>query len=217
MDEKHELPKGNVEEGERINSPTYIKNVQDDDVRGGRAQLIGCLHPNLVRREECEVARNVAGVALLRRAVTNALLLCAVPPEHANKEKDHPDDSASAHTDGSPLNLTISQTDDPRACGSHLSLYLRVYLVWMWISPRPPGLHLQLRSLVLWDQHVKFTGFSGGTGENEEMETGVVEGDRMCCLNFAQLLDGSEVTHATHPSCRRAPESFFSLVSRFHV
>lgn len=73
-----------------IKSPTYIKNVQDDDIRGGRAQLIGCLHPNLIRREEREVARDVAGVALLRRAVANALFLCAVPPAHGDEEEEQP-------------------------------------------------------------------------------------------------------------------------------
>lgn len=171
---KHELPKQNVEEGKMINSPTYIKNIQDDDVRGGRAQLIGCLHPNLIRREEGEVARDVAGVALLRCAITNAFFLRAVPPAHRNKDEEQ------------PLHWWIIYECWNWPChrqtirGAHLSLYLRVYLVWMWVSPRPPGLHLQLRSLVLWDQHVKFTGFSGGTGENDEMETRVVEGDQMC-------------------------------------
>lgn len=87
---KHELPKQNIEEGKMINSPTYIKNVQDGDVRGGRAQLIGCLHPDLIRREEGEVARDVAGVALLRRAVTKAFFLRAVPPAHRNKEEEQP-------------------------------------------------------------------------------------------------------------------------------
>lgn len=36
-------------------------------------------------------------------------------------------------------------------------------MVRMWVSPRPPGVHLQLRSFVLRDQHDKLTGFSGGT------------------------------------------------------
>lgn len=44
---------------------TYIQDVQGGDVRGGRAQLVGGLHPDLVRREEGEVAGDVAGVALL--------------------------------------------------------------------------------------------------------------------------------------------------------
>lgn len=48
-------------------------------------------------------------------------------------------------------------------CGSHLNLYLRVYLVLMKVSPRPPGVHLQLRSFVFRDQQVRLTGFSGGT------------------------------------------------------
>lgn len=47
--------------------------------------------------------------------------------------------------------------------GAHLNLYLRVYLVWMWVSPAPPGLHLQLKSFVFRDQHVKLSGFFGGT------------------------------------------------------
>lgn len=41
---------------------------------------------------------------------------------------------------------------------SHLSLYFSVYLVLIKPSPGPPGLHLQVRSLVLRDQQVKFTG-----------------------------------------------------------
>lgn len=116
-----------------MNSPTYIKNVQDDDVRGSGAKLIGCLHPNLIRREEGEVAGDPAGVALLRCAVANALFLRAVPPAHR-----------SQRSRGEQPHLR-----DRRSAASHLSLYLRVYLVWMWVSPRPPGLHLQFRSLVL--------------------------------------------------------------------
>ena len=45
----------------------------------------------------------------------------------------------------------------------HLSLYLRMYWVGMKVSPSPPGLHWQLRSLVLRDQQVRLTGFWGGT------------------------------------------------------
>lgn len=37
-----------------------------------------------------------------------------------------------------------------------------MYLVLMNVSPWLPGLHLQLRSLVFRDQHVRLTGFSGG-------------------------------------------------------
>lgn len=116
-----------------MNSPTYIKNVQDDDVRGGGAQPIGRLHPNLVWREEGEVSRDAAGVALLRRAVANALLLHAVPSAHRG-QRSRGEEPHSA---------------DLGSVAFHLSLYLRVYLVWMWVSPRPPGLHLQFRSLVL--------------------------------------------------------------------
>lgn len=124
-----------------MNSPTYIKNVQDDDVRGGGAQRIGCLHPNLIRREEGEVARDAAGVALVCRAVANALFLRAVPPAHRSKGQE--ENSLTALIDHA---VTMKYQNQLL---SHLSLYLRVYLVWMWVSPRPPGLHLQFRSLVL--------------------------------------------------------------------
>lgn len=100
---KHELPKQYIEEGKMINSPTYIKNVQDDDVRGGRAQLIGCFHPNLIRCEEGEVARDVAGVALLCRAVTNTFFLRAVPPAHRNKEDSHCTDGSSMNAEADHL------------------------------------------------------------------------------------------------------------------
>lgn len=60
--------------------PTYIKDVQRGDVRGSRAQLIGCLHPDLIRGEEGEVAGDVAGVTLLPCVVNFTLLLSPVPP-----------------------------------------------------------------------------------------------------------------------------------------
>lgn len=59
---------------------TYIKDVQGGDVRSGCAQLVGCLHPDLIRGEEGEVARDVAGVTLLARAVTFTFFLRPVPP-----------------------------------------------------------------------------------------------------------------------------------------
>lgn len=74
----------------RLRLPTYIEDVQGGDVRGGRAQLIGCLHPDLIRSEEGEVAGDVAGVTLLPRAVIFTLLLSPVPPgQKHNKHNDH--------------------------------------------------------------------------------------------------------------------------------
>jgi len=63
-------------------SPTDIEDVQGGDVRGGGAQFIDRLHPDLIRGEEGEVAGDVAGVALLPRAVQHTLLLLPVPPGH---------------------------------------------------------------------------------------------------------------------------------------
>lgn len=61
--------------------PTHVQDVQGDDVGGGRAQLIGRLHPHLVRREQSEVAGDVAGELLLRPGATaSTLCLCPVPP-----------------------------------------------------------------------------------------------------------------------------------------
>lgn len=60
---------------------------------------------------------------------------------------------------GAPLSATRNRVD------THLSLYFSVYLVPIWVSPRPPDFHLQVKSFALWDQQVKFTGFSGGTGK----------------------------------------------------
>lgn len=71
-----------------MNSPTYIKNVQHDVVRGGGAQPVRCLHPNLIGREEGEVARDAAGVALLGRAVADALLLGVGPSAHRSKGQE---------------------------------------------------------------------------------------------------------------------------------
>lgn len=71
-----------------MTSPTYIKNVQDHDVRGGGAQLIGGLHPNLVGREEGEVPRDAAGVAVLGRAIADTLLLSARPPAHRSRGQE---------------------------------------------------------------------------------------------------------------------------------
>lgn len=74
--------------GEMMKSLTYIKNVQDDDVRGGRTQRISGLHPDLIRSEEGEVARDAAGVGLIRRAVASALFRRAVPPAHRGKGQE---------------------------------------------------------------------------------------------------------------------------------
>lgn len=67
-------------------SLTYIEDVQGGDVRGSRAQLIGCFHPDLVRSEEGDVAGDVAGVTLVSCAVIFTLLLFAVPSGHKNRD-----------------------------------------------------------------------------------------------------------------------------------
>ena len=59
----------------------------------------------------------------------------------------------------------------------YLSLYLRVYLVRMNVSPCPPGAQRHVRSLVFLDQQVRLTGLSGATGGREEGEG--VEGERI--------------------------------------
>lgn len=54
----------------------------------------------------------------------------------------------------------------------------------MCVSPLPPGAQLQVRSLVFLDQHVRLTGFSGGTGTDgkerreEEERTGEEKKER---------------------------------------
>lgn len=83
-----------------MNSPTYIKNIQHDDVRGGGTQPIGRLHPNLVRREEGEVSRDAAGVAPLSRAVVDALFLAAGPPVHGSKGQEGEEPHSAG---GSPI------------------------------------------------------------------------------------------------------------------
>lgn len=67
-------------------SLTYIEDVQGGDVRGSRAQLIGCFHPDLVRSEEGDVAGDVAGVTLVSRAVIVTLLLFTVPSGRKNRD-----------------------------------------------------------------------------------------------------------------------------------
>lgn len=62
--------------------PTYVQDVQGGDVRGGRAQPVGRLHPDLVRGEEGEVVADAAGVPPLSHAVALTLLFSPVPPGH---------------------------------------------------------------------------------------------------------------------------------------
>lgn len=69
--------------------PTYIEDVQGGDVRGGRAQLIGCLHPDLIRGEESQVAGDVAGVPLLPCDVVFTLPLCPVPPGQKHSDQNN--------------------------------------------------------------------------------------------------------------------------------
>lgn len=70
---------------------TYVQDVQGGDVRDRWAQLIGRLNPNLVRGEEGEVARDVAGVTLFSCAVVFTLFLSAVPPATTQTNWSGPD------------------------------------------------------------------------------------------------------------------------------
>lgn len=72
--------------GKASAQPTHVQDVQGEDVRAGGAQLIGRLHPHLVRGEESEVAGDVAGERLRLHPGADVLTLRLGPvppaPDH---------------------------------------------------------------------------------------------------------------------------------------
>lgn len=65
---------------------THVQNVQGGDLRGGRAQLIGCFYPDLIGSKEGRIAGDVARITLLACSIISTLLFSLIPPEQ-NKIK----------------------------------------------------------------------------------------------------------------------------------